>query len=66
VPGAPRTLVATGLAGTSVSTDDGATWQPADRARLHAAVFPAPGVGYGVGERGLVVKWVPAAAAQSK
>ncbi len=66
VPGAPRTLVATGLAGTSVSTDDGATWQPADPAALHAAVFPAPGVGYGVGPRGLIVKWQPAPAAQTK
>ncbi len=66
VRGAPRALVATGLAGTSVSTDDGATWQPADPAPLHAAIFPAPDVGYGVGAHGVIVKWRPAPAAQTR
>ena len=53
-----RTLVATGLNGTDVSTDGGLTWKSVDATAYNAVQFAADRAGFAVGPRGRVAKWV--------
>jgi photosystem II stability/assembly factor-like uncharacterized protein len=57
VPGAPRVLVAGGLAGSGISRDAGKTWVKLDNMPINAVGFAAPGVGWAVGPKGLVMKY---------
>lgn len=50
-------LVAVGTAGSDVSLDEGATWQPLDQSNYNSVSF-AQGVGWAVGPEGRVAKFV--------
>lgn len=55
VPGARRTLVAVGLAGTGVTRDGGQTWSALDTTPLNAVAFADPATGWAVGPKGLIL-----------
>lgn len=59
VPGAARpTLVAVGLAGTALSTDDGRSWRMVDTAAYNSVRFVGPrGAGVAAGPGGRVARW---------
>ncbi len=57
VPGTRGTYVAVGLAGTSVSSDDGRTWATVDTVAYNAVSFGSRDVGFAVGPRGRVARW---------
>jgi photosystem II stability/assembly factor-like uncharacterized protein len=59
VPGTgSRTLVATGLVGTAVSTDGGQQWAMVDTVGYHAVAFAGPeDAGWAVGGGGRIAKW---------
>lgn len=61
VPGggsATQTLVAVGLAGTAVSTDDGRSWAMTDSVAYNSVQFVAPSDGgVAAGPRGRVARW---------
>jgi photosystem II stability/assembly factor-like uncharacterized protein len=57
VPGAPRTLVAGGLAGSAYSLDGGKSWTELDRTPLNTVGFASPSSGWAVGPKGLVMKY---------
>lgn len=59
VPGTSgRTLVATGLVGTAISTDGGERWSMADTVGYNAVGFVGvDDAGWAVGDRGRIAKW---------
>jgi photosystem II stability/assembly factor-like uncharacterized protein len=57
VPGAQHMLVAAGLAGSGISRDSGETWVKLDNTPMNAVAFAAPGIGWAVGPKGLVMKY---------
>jgi photosystem II stability/assembly factor-like uncharacterized protein len=58
VPGGKgKTLVATGLVGTAVSTDAGQSWTMADTTGFNAVSFVSRGMGVAVGDRGKLATW---------
>lgn len=65
VPGAPRALVAAGLAGSGYSLDAGRSWVELDRTPINTVGFAGPGQGWAVGPKGLLMKYTgPALKAQ--
>jgi photosystem II stability/assembly factor-like uncharacterized protein len=62
VPGTrANTLVAVGLTGTDVSTDDGRTWANADSTAYNSVAFASPTAGWAVGPKGRIARWSGAA-----
>ncbi len=57
VPGAPRALVAGGLAGSGYSRDAGRTWTELDKTPLNTVGFASPSQGWAVGPKGLLMKY---------
>ncbi len=57
VPGAPRTLVAAGLAGSGYSLDGGKSWTALDKTPMNTVGFASPAAGWAVGPKGLVMKY---------
>jgi len=57
VPGAPRALVAGGLAGSGYSLDGGKSWTLLDSTPLNTVGFASPSSGWAVGPKGLVMKY---------
>jgi len=57
VPGAPRALVAAGLAGSGYSRDAGRTWTELDRTPMNTVGFSSPTQGWAVGPKGLLMKY---------
>jgi photosystem II stability/assembly factor-like uncharacterized protein len=49
--------VATGIAGSDVSSDDGATWKQFDSTGYNAVAFLSSAAGWAVGPRGRIAKW---------
>ncbi len=56
VPGRPRTLIATGPGGSSLSTDDGQSWTPLDSVNYWTVEFATASTGWMVGPRGRIAK----------
>ncbi|HEU5217402.1 MAG TPA: hypothetical protein VFU23_02015 [Gemmatimonadales bacterium] len=54
VPGRPRTLLATGPGGSSISSDDGRTWTPLDAANHWTIAFATARTGWMVGPGGRI------------
>jgi photosystem II stability/assembly factor-like uncharacterized protein len=57
VPGAPRALVAAGLAGSGYSVDGGRNWTELDRTPMNTVGFANPHTGWAVGPKGLLMKY---------
>jgi photosystem II stability/assembly factor-like uncharacterized protein len=57
VPGAPRALVAAGLAGSGYSLDAGKSWTALDKTPMNTAGFASPSTGWAVGPKGLLMKY---------
>lgn len=57
VPGAPRALVAAGLAGSGYSLNAGRTWVELDKTPLNTVGFSGPAQGWAVGPKGLLMKY---------
>jgi photosystem II stability/assembly factor-like uncharacterized protein len=57
VPGAPRALVAAGLAGSGYSLDAGKSWTALDKTPMNTVGFASPAAGWAVGPKGLVMKY---------
>jgi photosystem II stability/assembly factor-like uncharacterized protein len=57
VPGAPRSYVAAGLAGSGVSRDGGRTWAVLDHTPVNSVAFAGPSSGWAVGPKGLLMKY---------
>jgi photosystem II stability/assembly factor-like uncharacterized protein len=57
VPGAPRALVAAGLAGSGYSVDAGKSWTVLDRTPMNTVGFATPSTGWAVGPKGLLMKY---------
>jgi len=57
VPGAPRSLVAGGLAGSGYSLDGGRSWTVLDRTPVNTVGFAGPSSGWAVGAKGLLMKY---------
>lgn len=57
VPGAPRTMVAAGLAGSGYSLDAGLTWQVLDTTPMNTVGFASPTTGWAIGPKGLVMAY---------
>jgi photosystem II stability/assembly factor-like uncharacterized protein len=57
VPGAPRALVAAGLAGSGYSVDGGKSWTVLDKTPMNTVGFASPGSGWAVGPKGLLMKY---------
>ena len=56
VPGRPRTLIATGPGGASISSDNGRTWKPLDSSNSWTAAFTNAHTGWIVGPKGHVAR----------
>jgi photosystem II stability/assembly factor-like uncharacterized protein len=57
VPGAARTVVAAGLAGSGYSVDAGATWRPLGTAPINTVAFASASNGWAVGPKGLLMAY---------
>jgi len=57
VPGAPRSYVAAGLAGSGASRDGGRTWTVLDHTPVNTVGFANPSSGWAVGPKGLLLKY---------
>lgn len=57
VPGAPRALVAAGLAGSGYSPDAGRSWTELDKTPMNTVGFAGPAQGWAVGPKGLLMKY---------
>ncbi|MGI4842152.1 MAG: WD40/YVTN/BNR-like repeat-containing protein [Janthinobacterium lividum] len=57
VPGAPRALVAAGLAGSGYSRDAGRTWLELDKTPMNTVGFAGPAQGWAVGPKGLLMQY---------
>lgn len=57
VPGAPRALVAAGLAGSGYSPDAGRTWKELDKTAMNTVGFAGPAQGWAVGPKGLLMQY---------
>jgi len=57
VPGAARTWVAAGLAGSGVTRDGGKRWTVLDRTPVNTVGFASPSQGWAVGPKGLLMKY---------
>ena len=57
VPGAPRSLVAGGLAGSGYTRDAGKSWTALDSTPLNTLGFASPSTGWAVGAKGLLMKY---------
>ncbi|MGJ7914521.1 hypothetical protein ACI48D_03445 [Massilia sp. LXY-6] len=57
VPGAPRALVAAGLAGSGFSLDGGKSWTVLDKTPVNTVGFAGPASGWAVGPKGLLMKY---------
>ncbi len=57
VPGAPRALVAAGLAGSGYSLDAGRNWTELDKTPMNTVGFAGPKQGWAVGPKGLLMKY---------
>jgi photosystem II stability/assembly factor-like uncharacterized protein len=55
-----NTLVAVGLTGTDVSTDDGRTWTSVDSTAYNSVAFASPTAGWAVGPKGRIARWAGA------
>ena len=55
-----NTLVAVGLTGTDVSTDDGKTWTNVDSTAYNSAAFASEAFGWAVGPKGRIARWIGA------
>jgi photosystem II stability/assembly factor-like uncharacterized protein len=55
-----NTLVAVGLTGTDVSTDDGLTWKSVDSTAYNSVAFASPTAGWAVGPKGRIARWTGA------
>ena len=64
VPGAPRALVAAGLAGSGYSTNAGRSWVELDRTPMNTVGFASPTQGWAVGPKGLLMKYTGPALAR--
>lgn len=58
IPGVRHTFMAVGLAGTGVSSDEGASWTALDTTPLNGVAFADASHGWAVGPKGLIVKYV--------
>ena len=58
VPGAPRSLVAGGLAGSGYSRDAGKSWTVLDNTPVNTVGFASQATGWAVGAKGLLMKYV--------
>jgi photosystem II stability/assembly factor-like uncharacterized protein len=58
VPGAPRALVAAGLAGSGYSPDGGRNWTELDKTPMNTVGFASPTQGWAVGPKGLLMKYM--------
>ena len=58
VRGAADSFVAAGLAGSGYSTDGGKSWTVLDRTPMNTVGFATPAIGWAVGPKGLVMKYV--------
>lgn len=61
VPGAARTYVAAGLAGSGITRDGGKSWTVIDRTPVNTVGFAGAGSGWAVGPKGLLMKYAGAA-----
>lgn len=61
VPGAARTYVAAGLAGSGVTRDGGKSWTVLDRTPVNTVGFAGASSGWAVGPKGLLMKYTGAA-----
>jgi len=61
VPGAARTFVAAGLAGSGVSRDGGKRWTVLADTPVNTVGFANPSAGWAVGPKGLLMKYTGAA-----
>ena len=57
VPGAPRSFVAAGLAGSGFSRDAGKSWTALDKTPMNTVGFASPTTGWAVGPKGLLMKY---------
>lgn len=57
VPGAPRALVAAGLAGSGYSLNGGLSWTELDKTPMNTVGFSSPTQGWAVGPKGLLMKY---------
>ncbi|VXC63321.1 YCF48-related protein [Massilia sp. 9I] len=57
VPGAPRALVAAGLAGSGYSLNAGRNWTELDKTPMNTVGFASPTQGWAVGPKGLLMKY---------
>ncbi|CAN7234649.1 WD40/YVTN/BNR-like repeat-containing protein [Massilia sp. LjRoot122] len=57
VPGAPRALVAAGLAGSGYSLNGGRSWTELDKTPMNTVGFSGPTQGWAVGPKGLLMKY---------
>ena len=57
VPGAPRALVAAGLAGSGYSLNGGRSWTELDKTPMNTVGFSGPAQGWAVGPKGLLMKY---------
>lgn len=57
VPGAPRSFVAAGLAGSGFSRDAGKSWTVLDKTPMNTVGFASPSTGWAVGPKGLLMKY---------
>jgi photosystem II stability/assembly factor-like uncharacterized protein len=55
--GAPRALVAAGLAGSGFSRDGGRSWTVLDKTPMNTVGFATPSSGWAVGPKGLLMKY---------
>lgn len=58
VPGAAHSLVAGGLTGSGVSRDGGKSWTVLGSTPLNTLGFASPSVGWAVGPKGLLMKYI--------
>ncbi len=54
-----KMFIATGTSGSDVSLDDGMTWKQFDTGDFNAMSFVAGGVGWAVGPKGAIARFVP-------
>ena len=66
VPGThANTMVAVGLTGTDISSDEGETWRSVDSTAFNSVRFASPTAGWAVGPKGRIARWVSGASSRS-
>ena len=56
VPGS-STIIAVGLAGTAISSDNGESWRMVDSIAYNSVRFESPSAGWAAGPRGRLARW---------